>query len=126
MVERADIVLENYRPGVMDRLGLGYDALSAVNPRIILGSVSGYGHGNPWSHRGAFAAAVQAETGLTADIARRREHHPAERSGLPGRRLRRPPRPGRHPGRRPPPGPDRSGARRSRSTWPRQPWWPTT
>ena len=72
MVEKADVVLENYRPGVMDRLGLGYDALSAVNPGIILASVSGYGHGNSWSHRGAFAAAVQAETGLTADIAKRR------------------------------------------------------
>ena len=76
MVERADIVLENYRPGVLDRLGLGHDALSAVNPRIILGSVSGYGRGNPWSHRGAFAAAVQAETGLTADIAERRHTTP--------------------------------------------------
>ncbi|MEL6981234.1 MAG: CoA transferase, partial [Actinomycetota bacterium] len=76
MVEGADIVLENYRPGVMDRLGLGYDTLSAVNPRIIVGSVSGYGSGNPWSHRGAFAAAVQAETGLTADIARRRHTTP--------------------------------------------------
>lgn len=72
MAEKADIVLENYRPGVMARLGLGYDALSAVNPKIILASVSGYGHGNVWSHRGAFAAAVQAETGLTADIAKRR------------------------------------------------------
>ena len=76
MAERADIVLENYRPGVMDRLGLGYEALSAVNPRIIVGSVSGYGHNNVWSHRGAFAAAVQAETGLTADIARRRDADP--------------------------------------------------
>ena len=76
LVERADIVLENYRPGVMDRLGLGYDTLSAVNPRIIMGSVSGYGHDNPWSHRGAFAAAVQAETGVTADIARRRHTTP--------------------------------------------------
>lgn len=76
LVERADIVLENYRPGVMDRLGLGYDALSAVNPRVILGSVNGYGSGNPWSHRGAFAAAVQAETGLTADIAKRRDTVP--------------------------------------------------
>ena len=76
MAEKADIVLENYRPGVMDRLGIGYDALRAVNPAIILGSVSGYGHGNAWSHRGAFAAAVQAETGLTADIARRRDAPP--------------------------------------------------
>ena len=76
MATKADVVLENYRPGVMDRLGIGYDALVAVNPRIILGSVSGYGHGNVWSHRGAFAAAIQAETGLTADIARRRETKP--------------------------------------------------
>jgi crotonobetainyl-CoA:carnitine CoA-transferase CaiB-like acyl-CoA transferase len=76
MVERADIVLENYRPGVMDRLGLSYDVLSGVNPSIIVASVSGYGHGNVWSHRGAFAAAVQAETGLTADIAKRRSAAP--------------------------------------------------
>jgi crotonobetainyl-CoA:carnitine CoA-transferase CaiB-like acyl-CoA transferase len=76
MVEKADIVLENYRPGVMERLGLSYDALAAVNPRVILASVSGYGHGNIWSHRGAFAAAVQAETGLTADIAKRRQTTP--------------------------------------------------
>ena len=76
MVERADIVLENYRPDVMDRLGLGYEALAAVNPRIIMASVSGYGKGNVWSSRGAFAAAVQAETGLTADIAKRRRTTP--------------------------------------------------
>lgn len=76
MAERADIVLENYRPGVMDRLGLGYEALSAVNRRIIVASVSGYGHGNVWSHRGAFAAAIQAETGVTADIAKRRAAKP--------------------------------------------------
>ncbi len=76
MAERADIVLENYRPGVMERLGLSYEALSAVNPGIIMASVSGYGHGNVWAHRGAFAAAVQAETGLTADIAKRRDTTP--------------------------------------------------
>ena len=76
MVEKADIVLENYRPGVMDRLGLSYDVLAGVNPRVILASVSGYGKGNVWSHRGAFAAAVQAETGLTADIAKRRHTTP--------------------------------------------------
>jgi len=76
LVEKADVVLENYRPEVMERLGLGYEALAAVNPRIILASVSGYGHGNVWSHRGAFAAAVQAETGVTADIAKRRGARP--------------------------------------------------
>ncbi|MEM7325855.1 MAG: CaiB/BaiF CoA-transferase family protein [Actinomycetota bacterium] len=76
MVERADIVLENYRPGVMHRLGLGYEVLSAVNPGIIVGSISGFGHGNVWSHRGAFAAAAQAEAGITADIAKRRNVAP--------------------------------------------------
>ncbi|MCP4225507.1 MAG: CoA transferase [Actinomycetia bacterium] len=76
MVEKADVVLENYRPGVMDRLGIGYEVLSGVNPRLILASVSGYGHDNVWSHRGAFAVAIQAETGLTADIAKRRETIP--------------------------------------------------
>ena len=76
MVEQADIVLENYRAGVMDRLGLGYDVLSVANPKIIMASISGYGQGNTWSHRGAFAAAVQAEVGITADIAKRREAPP--------------------------------------------------
>ena len=76
MVEQADIVLENYRAGVMDRLGLGYDVLTTANPKIILASISGYGQDNVWSHRGAFAAAVQAETGLTADIADRRNSVP--------------------------------------------------
>ena len=76
LVPKADIVLENYRPGVMDRLGLSYEVLCQVNPRIIVGSVSGYGHGNSWSTRGAFAVAVQAETGVTADIAKRRNTIP--------------------------------------------------
>ena len=70
----------------MDRLGLSYDALAAVNPKIIVASISGYGHGNVWSHRGAFAAAVQAETGLTADIAKRRSTTP--RRGTPFRGMR--------------------------------------
>ena len=106
MAERADIVLENYRPGVMERLGLGYEALAAVNPRIIMASVSGYGHGNVWSHRGAYAAAVQAEVGITADIAHRRHttprNDPLSQSDVYGGLHA----PGRHPGCRPPPGPD--------------------
>ncbi len=81
MVEQADIVLENYRPGVMDRLGLGYDVLRSANPQIILASISGYGHGNSWSHRGAFAAAVQAETGLTAEVAHHRDTQPSSDPG---------------------------------------------
>ncbi|MGH6914630.1 MAG: CoA transferase, partial [Geminicoccales bacterium] len=43
LVAKADVVVENYRPDVKGRLGIGYDALSAINPRIVLGSISGFG-----------------------------------------------------------------------------------
>ena len=72
MVERADVVLENFRPDVMGRLGLSYDVLAARNPRVILASISGWGHGNARSRQGAFASAVHAETGITELVARRR------------------------------------------------------
>ena len=45
----ADILIENFRPGVMDRLGLGYDALSAANPKLIYCSVTGYGRDGPYA-----------------------------------------------------------------------------
>lgn len=72
LVEKADVVLENYRPGVMDRLGLGFDVLAAHNPRIVVASVSGWGHGNSRSGDGAFASAIHAEAGVTAMVAKRR------------------------------------------------------
>jgi CoA:oxalate CoA-transferase len=50
LVQQADFVIENYRPDVMDRLGVGYEALSAINPRIIMLSISGFGRGGPESH----------------------------------------------------------------------------
>jgi alpha-methylacyl-CoA racemase len=49
LVRRADVVVESYRPGVMARLGLGYDDLRSANPRIIVGSTSGYGQSGPAS-----------------------------------------------------------------------------
>jgi formyl-CoA transferase len=66
LAKDADIVASNFRPGVMDRLGLGYDALSAVNPRIIVGYASGYGLSGPYTHRRGQDLAAQAISGLMA------------------------------------------------------------
>jgi crotonobetainyl-CoA:carnitine CoA-transferase CaiB-like acyl-CoA transferase len=64
LVERADVVLENYRVGVIDKLGLGYDAARARNPRIIYCSVSGFGQTGPYRERAALDLIVQAESGM--------------------------------------------------------------
>ncbi|MEP6296603.1 MAG: CoA transferase [Ilumatobacter sp.] len=66
LVERADVLLENYRPGVMARLGLGGEVLLARNPRIVVASISGYGQDGPWVKRRAYAPVVEAEAGLIA------------------------------------------------------------
>ena len=71
LVRQADVVIENYRPDVMPRLGLGWDALSAANPRLIMLSISGFGQGGPESHRAAYAPIVHAETGLMERAQRR-------------------------------------------------------
>jgi crotonobetainyl-CoA:carnitine CoA-transferase CaiB-like acyl-CoA transferase len=60
----ADILVENNRPGVMARLGLDYDALRAVNPRLIYAAISGFGQTGPYSARPAFDAVVQAMSGM--------------------------------------------------------------
>jgi CoA:oxalate CoA-transferase len=72
LAERVDVVLENYRPGVMDRLGLGAEVLMARNPRLIVASISGYGQDGPWVHRRAYAPVVEAETGIIASQGRKR------------------------------------------------------
>ena len=82
MVERADIVLENYRPGVMGRLGLSFDVLTERNPRVILASVSGWGHGNSRSAQGAFAATIHSEVGVTDTVARARGDEPPRNDPL--------------------------------------------
>ena len=64
LVKETDILIENYRPDVMPRLGLGYEALKAINPKLIMLSISGFGHGGPESHRPAYAPIVHAEAGL--------------------------------------------------------------
>lgn len=61
---RADVVVENFRPGVMDALGLGAAALRAEHPRLIYASISGFGYDNSFSHRRAYGATAHAEAGL--------------------------------------------------------------
>ena len=63
LADTADVVLENFRPGTAERLGLGYAALSARNPRLVYGSVSGYGHTGPLSKRAGYDAIAQAMSG---------------------------------------------------------------
>ena len=63
-VAKADILIENYRPGVLPRLGLGYDDLNAVNPKLIYCSISGYGQTGPYASKGAFDVTVQAIAGI--------------------------------------------------------------
>ena len=65
LIDKVDVVLENFRPGVMQRLGLGIDVLHARNPRLVVASVSGYGQTGPWVHRRAYAPVVGAESGFT-------------------------------------------------------------
>jgi crotonobetainyl-CoA:carnitine CoA-transferase CaiB-like acyl-CoA transferase len=64
LVDQADIVVENFRPGVLDRLGLGWETLHERNPRLILGSISGFGQTGPYSARGGFDLMTQAMSGL--------------------------------------------------------------
>ena len=64
MVRRADILVENYRPGVMQRLGLGYPVLREVNPRLVYAACSGFGHSGPYSPRGAYDMIVQGMGGM--------------------------------------------------------------
>lgn len=64
LVKKADIVVENYRPGVMEKLGLGYDDLAKINPKIIYGCVSGFGHTGPYSQRPGYDLVGQASSGI--------------------------------------------------------------
>lgn len=64
LLARADIVLENFRPGVMERLGYGWDALHARFPRLIYGCVSGYGHTGPEAGKPAYDMVAQARGGV--------------------------------------------------------------
>ncbi len=66
LVKKADIVVENYRPGVMDKLGLGYDVLKEINPRLIYAAVSGFGCYGPYHLRPGYDILAQAMGGMMA------------------------------------------------------------
>ena len=63
LVETSDILIENYRPGVTKRLGIDYDTLSKINPKLIYASISGFGQTGPWSQRPGFDLIAQAKIG---------------------------------------------------------------
>jgi crotonobetainyl-CoA:carnitine CoA-transferase CaiB-like acyl-CoA transferase len=64
LIATADVLVENYRPGAFDALELGYDALSAIQPKLIYCSVSAFGHGGPRGNQTAYDFVIQATTGL--------------------------------------------------------------
>ena len=64
MVSRADVLTENYRKGALEKLGLGYAALKAINPALIYCSISGYGRTGPYAEKGGFDLIAQAMSGL--------------------------------------------------------------
>ena len=64
MVERADVIVENYRPDVKTRLGIDYDALSAINPRLVYASISGFGQDGPYRDRPGVDQIAQGMSGL--------------------------------------------------------------
>ena len=64
LTETADILIENYRPGVTKRLGIDYETLAKINPRLIYASISGFGQTGPWSQRPGFDLIAQAMGGV--------------------------------------------------------------
>jgi len=64
LIDGADVVLENFRPGVLQRLGIGWEALHRRNKRLVLGSISGFGQTGPYASRGGFDLVIQGMSGL--------------------------------------------------------------
>ncbi|MDI9358619.1 MAG: CoA transferase [Phycisphaerales bacterium] len=71
---KADILVENFRPGVMDKLGLGYKAVCKINPNIIYASISGFGHTGPLQHAPGFDTVIQGVSGLMSVTGNINEH----------------------------------------------------
>ena len=80
LAEKADVVLENFRPGIMDKYGIGWNDLSAVNPKLVMVSISGFGQEGPERTRAAYAPILHAETGMIERQASFNETPPADLS----------------------------------------------
>lgn len=63
LIKKSDVVMENFSPGTMERLGLGYEVLKEINPKIIYACISGFGHTGPWRDRRSFDPIAQATSG---------------------------------------------------------------
>ena len=83
LAARADVVLESFRPGVADRLGIGYDAVQRINPSVVYAALTGYGQDGPYAMRAGHDLNYQAVTGVLACQGRRADGGPA----LPGTTL---------------------------------------
>ncbi|MDO2934412.1 CoA transferase [Paeniglutamicibacter sulfureus] len=64
LIERSDVLMENFRTGVLERLGFGVEALHELNPRLVILSITGFGHDGPESHRSGYDQILQGEAGL--------------------------------------------------------------
>ena len=82
LTDAADVFVENYRPGALDRLGLGYAELSKTNPGLVYCSVSAYGHTGPDSHRAGFGLIAEAKSGIMAMVGSPGEAPPLLRIAL--------------------------------------------
>jgi crotonobetainyl-CoA:carnitine CoA-transferase CaiB-like acyl-CoA transferase len=72
MIPTTDVLIENYRPGIVKKLGIDYDTLSAINPRLVYASISGYGQSGPYSNRRVYDPLIQATSGTAAEQDRAR------------------------------------------------------
>lgn len=66
LIAQSDVLIQNFRPGALDRLGLGYDDVAAINPDLVYVSISGYGPDGPSSHRRVYDNVIQAASGLAS------------------------------------------------------------
>jgi crotonobetainyl-CoA:carnitine CoA-transferase CaiB-like acyl-CoA transferase len=82
LIDGADVFVENYRPGVLEKLGLGYGALAQRNPRLVYCSISAYGHTGPDAHRAGFGLIAEAKSGIMQMVGNPGEAPPLLRIAL--------------------------------------------